>query len=307
MIPRQIQVTTTSKPGVVAFAGTLPIANANPHTFTLYVRYNGQGSQITTTDTIQYNPGFEATFSDVDPNSTTPEAVAIYQLEGRGIVQGTNGLFRPTDPIARAEAAAIVSRALTWINEQGSAHFTDQGTVDSELWNDVNVLADYSVALGFGDGTYQPTTSIAQGQIISLITRAMVAKGYWQEQNDDGSFPQIPPGSGHRSGRHHLQLLHPGRASHLLQRQQLRQPRRPSLRRPHRLRGDQVARGSGQRDDHLRTPVADGPQRLGHGQGRGAAVRPGPSFPGSGRRPVLYSQAAWRGRRASGHSRRTDR
>jgi len=197
--PVHIQWTVTSKPGVVAFAGALPTGSVSaPHTFAVYVRYNGQGSQITNVASIQWNPAFKATFSDVDPNSTTPEAVAIYALEGRGIVQGSNGLFRPTDPIARAEAAAIVARMLTWINEQGSAHFTDQGTVDSELWNDVNILADYSVALGFGDGTYQPTTSIAQGQIISLVTRAMVAKGYWQDQNDDGSFPQIPPGSGHR-------------------------------------------------------------------------------------------------------------
>lgn len=197
--PVQIQWTITSKPGVVAFAGILPTSGvAAPHTFNVYVRYNGQGSQITNTAAIQWNPAFKAPFSDVDPASTTPEAVAIYELEGRGIVQGSNGLFRPTDQIARAEAAAIVARMLDWINEQGTAHFTDQGTVDSELWNDVDILADYDVARGFGDGTYQPTASIVQGQIISLVTRAMVAKGYWQYQNDDGTFPQIPPSSGHR-------------------------------------------------------------------------------------------------------------
>ena len=190
---------TTTKPQVVAFAGDLTVSDpAGPQRFSIYVEYNGQASQVSTTASIEYNPSFKFAFGDVDMNSTSPYATAIYELQGRGIVQGSNGNFRPLDPIARAESAAIVARALTWINEHGGNTFSDLSGVDPELQNDVKILADYGVAQGFGDGTFQPTGSVGQAQIVSLITRAMVAKGYWQYRADDGSFPEVPPSSGHR-------------------------------------------------------------------------------------------------------------
>ncbi len=194
-----ISYTTTTKAEVVAFFGDLTAQDPAPaRTFGIVVRYNGNAGQVSTTATIQYDPAFKSAFSDVDPNSTSPAAVAIYALQGRGLVQGSAGLFRPLDPIARAEAAAIVARSLTLVPESGASNFSDQGSIDDELWDNVQVLADYGVAKGFGDGTFQPTGNVAQAQIISLITRAMVAKGYWKDQNDDASFPEVPASSGHR-------------------------------------------------------------------------------------------------------------
>jgi len=191
--------TQTTKAQVVAFSGDLTPngESAGQKTFSVVVT-NNASNVPSTTASIVYNTAFRAAFSDVDINSASPYAVAIYELQGRGIVQGSNGQFRPIEPIARAEAAAIVARSLTWISEHGANDFSDLAAVDAELQNDVRVLADYGVARGFGDGTYQPTNSIAQAQIVSLITRAMVAKGYWQYQNDDGSFPNVPASSGHR-------------------------------------------------------------------------------------------------------------
>ncbi len=191
--------TQTTKAQVVAFSGDLTPngESAGQRTFSIVVT-NNASNVPSTTASIVYNTAFRAAFSDVDINSTSPNAVAIYELEGRGIVQGSNGQFRPLDPIARAEAAALVARSLTWLSEHGANSFSDLSVVDPELQNDVRVLADYGVAKGFGDGTYQPVSSITQAQIVSLMTRAMVAKGYWQYQNDDGSFPNIPASSGHR-------------------------------------------------------------------------------------------------------------
>ncbi len=190
--------TSTTTPQVVAFSGDLTPQETQPQQFSIYVYYNGQQNNVSTTATIMYNTGYRSSFSDVDISSTSPYAVAIYQLQGRGIVQGSNGQFRPLDPIARAEAAVIVSRALGWTTESGANSFSDISVVDTELQNAIRVLADYGVARGFGDGTYQPVGSITQAQIISLITRAMVAKGFWQYQNDNGSFPNVPVSSGHR-------------------------------------------------------------------------------------------------------------
>ena len=49
----------------------------------------------------------------------------------------------------------------------------------------MRVLADYDVARGFGDGTFQPLGNVVQAQAIPLFTRAMVGKGYWQYQTDN--------------------------------------------------------------------------------------------------------------------------
>lgn len=194
-----INLGTTTVPQVYGFAGDLtPSDPAGAQLYSIYVRYNGQGNQISTTATIDYNPAHKPVFNDVDPNGTSPYAIAIYELAGRGIVHGSNGSFRPLDPIVRAEVAAIVDRELSWEREDGSYAFSDQGLIDDALWDDIEVLANYGVARGFGDGTFQPMGNVAQAQVISLITRAMIAKGYWQLQADDGSFPQVPNGSGHR-------------------------------------------------------------------------------------------------------------
>lgn len=190
--------TSTTTPQVVAFSGDVTPTETSAQRFSIYVIYDGQPNKVSTTASIMYNPAFRTPFSDVSSTSTSPYAVAIYELQGRGIVQGSEGRFRPIDPIARAEAAVVITRALGWNTESGANSFSDLSPVDSELQNAVRVLADYDVARGFGDGTYQPVGSIAQAQIISLITRAMVAKGYWTLQNDNSSFPNVPASSGHR-------------------------------------------------------------------------------------------------------------
>ncbi len=56
------------------------------------------------------------------------------------------------------------------------------------------------MARGYDAATYDPTGTVSHAQAISLITRAMVAKGYWIQQPDDASiYGAIPAGSGHRT------------------------------------------------------------------------------------------------------------
>jgi hypothetical protein len=136
-------------------------------------------------------------FSDLAP--TDPAASAIRELTARGIINGYgDGRFGPTDTLLRAQAAALVVRGLDWSGEQYPNPFTDQPPVDDELWRSVGILAHYNVARGFGDGTYHPTEAVDHAQFISLVTRAMVAKGYWVLQPDaPGRFPAIGE-TGHR-------------------------------------------------------------------------------------------------------------
>ena len=156
--------------------------------------------------TAPYQPqtlAADPAFTDVDPQSTSPYAIAIYELARRGIVRGYNdgsGRFGPTDLVLRVQAAAIVARGVGWNNGQGQANFIDQGIVDNELWNNVRVLADHHVARGYDDGTFRPLETVAQVQIVSLITRAAVDSGAWQQQGDDPAlYPDVPASSGART------------------------------------------------------------------------------------------------------------
>lgn len=138
------------------------------------------------------------TFSDV--TNATPGVEAINYFAARDVLRGPgDGTFGPNEPLLRAQLAAIETRAFLWSGLDFDNSFTDQGTVDDELWRAVGVLAFYDVARGYGDGTFDPTGQVLKVQAVSLITRAMVAKGFWITQNDDESlFPNIGNDSGHR-------------------------------------------------------------------------------------------------------------
>jgi glucose/arabinose dehydrogenase len=137
-------------------------------------------------------------YSDVAPGD--PAATAIAELGARGIIRGYgDGTFGPGDTIRRAQMAALIARAVDWSGERWPNPFPDQGTVDDELWQAVGTLNHYGVARGYPDGTYDPGNDVAQIQAIAFITRAMVAKGYWQQQPDDPYlYPEVTAESGHR-------------------------------------------------------------------------------------------------------------
>jgi hypothetical protein len=135
-------------------------------------------------------------FSDVPPGH--PATTAIAQLVGRGIVRGYAGDgFGPEDTLQRAQLAAFIARATpgggsilppaclvagSWDCEAWGTPFTDQNGLDANLWRNVGTLAHYGVAAGYGDGTFGPTDPVTYAQTLALITRAMVTKGYWQNQ-----------------------------------------------------------------------------------------------------------------------------
>ncbi len=130
-----------------------------------------------------------------------PQSEALVQMAARGIVRGYgNGLVGPQDLVMRAQVAGFLVRAMGWEGEQHAAPFRDQGSIDPGLWAAVGTLAYHQVVQGYGDGTYQPTGALLQMQAVSVITRAMVAKGYWMPATaDDGSvYRNIPASSPHR-------------------------------------------------------------------------------------------------------------
>lgn len=153
----------------------------------------------------------QTTFSDVPAGSFG--GTAITELTRRDIIKGYgDGTFGPNDLVLRAQAAALVGRAMgsdgpsgpgigpnTWATEDHGNPFSDRSGVDEELWRVIGSLAFRDVARGYGDGTYDPLGTVSHAQAISLIARAMVAKGYWSAQPDDPTiYTAIPAGSGHR-------------------------------------------------------------------------------------------------------------
>jgi alpha-tubulin suppressor-like RCC1 family protein len=151
-------------------------------------------------------------FCDVDPNDFYFEAVR--QLAARGIIRGftvDDGrlCFAPAEDTKRAQMAALIARPLGWDLEDHGNPFSDRGTIDPDLWRNVGTLAHYDVARGYKPETcralglatpcYGPTDPVLHAQVISFITRGMVAKGYWQMQPDAPSwYPNVPADSGHR-------------------------------------------------------------------------------------------------------------
>jgi len=135
-----------------------------------------------------------------DVTASTPYAEAIAQLAARGIIRGyQDGAFGPGDPTLRAQMAALICRAMGWDQEQHDNPFTDRGPVDDALWRNVGTLAHHGVARGYGDNTYDPTGAVLNAQVVSFVTRAMVAQGYWQLQADvPALYPNVPVDSGHR-------------------------------------------------------------------------------------------------------------
>jgi len=161
------------------------------------------------TVTMDRNHSVQATFSQPaafsDVSSSNPYYNAIIQISARKIINGYgDGTFGPSDPVLRAQAAAFIARAmpsattgvscvtLTWDCETWTDYtFSDIGVVDPGLQRDIRTLAHYNVARGYGDGTYHPTDNVIYAASISLISRAMIAHGYWQPQNT-GSCPGVP-------------------------------------------------------------------------------------------------------------------
>ena len=144
-------------------------------------------------------------FQDVTASSVASEAIT--QLAARGIIRGYDPTtFGPNDPTQRAQMAALIARAVGWDTEDHGNPFPDRcdplaptNCVDSALWRNVGTLAFYGVAHGYPGGTYEPRSPVLSGQVISFVSRAMVARGIWQLQPDDPAlYPNVPTASGHR-------------------------------------------------------------------------------------------------------------
>jgi len=131
-------------------------------------------------------------FADLSPADL--RAAALLALADRGIVRGEQGgAVAPDASLLRAQAAGLVARAAGWDGEDwADATFPDQGAIDDALWRDVRALAHHGVALGYADGTYNPTGTVTHEQFALLVARGLVPRGTWTLQPDTAPYPNLP-------------------------------------------------------------------------------------------------------------------
>jgi hypothetical protein len=105
-----------------------------------------------------------------------------------------------------AQIAGLLVRMTPWGGETPPNPFIDRcdehgaNCIDPGLWNEVAILNFHNVARGYLDNVYYPRDPVAHVQVVSFITRTMVALGYWTlaATDDPTIYPNVLVGSGHR-------------------------------------------------------------------------------------------------------------
>ncbi|MEY9980168.1 InlB B-repeat-containing protein [Lysinibacillus sp. RC79] len=119
---------------------------------------------------LQPTPIREAvSFSDVPKNYVYYEQIT--RLQRAGIVDGSNGAFRPNAYITRAQMAKIMVLAFD-LTPGGNSTFKD---VDSSHWASgyIAALADHNIALGDENGNFRPNENLTRAQFTAFMYRAL--------------------------------------------------------------------------------------------------------------------------------------
>ncbi|MEY9972592.1 putative repeat protein (TIGR02543 family) [Lysinibacillus sp. RC46] len=119
---------------------------------------------------LQPTPIREAvSFSDVPKNHVYYEQIT--RLQRAGIVDGTNGTFRPDAYITRAQMAKMMVIAFG-LTPEGNSTFKD---VDPSHWASgyIATLADHNIALGDENGNFRPDENLTRAQFTAFMYRAL--------------------------------------------------------------------------------------------------------------------------------------
>ncbi|UJF33265.1 S8 family serine peptidase [Paenibacillus hexagrammi] len=101
---------------------------------------------------------------------------AIVQMTDKQIISGYgNYRFAPDRPITRAEAAAVLARALK-LNKQEELHFRD---VDPSHWayGEIAKMVMADLVDGYPDGTFGPDKTLTRMEMTQLIARSLNMTG----------------------------------------------------------------------------------------------------------------------------------
>lgn len=110
-------------------------------------------------------------FKDVPKTNVHHED--IYNLANRGVLTGyKDGTYKPAGHLTRAEAAAILTRAL----EIETTDVVNPGFKDVKkddwFYDEVAALAEYEIFTGFPDGTFKPNEKLTRAQMAKILTES---------------------------------------------------------------------------------------------------------------------------------------
>ena len=96
---------------------------------------------------------------------------AITEWSGYGVVQGSDGKFRPNDSITRAEMATVIAKLLK-LDDKAANSFSD---LSAGAWYTDNVLkcAKAGIINGYSDKTFKPQNKITRQEAIVMLGRAL--------------------------------------------------------------------------------------------------------------------------------------
>jgi hypothetical protein len=116
-----------------------------------------------------------AAYNDVSASANYAKAVQM--LGALGVIQGyADGTFRPTNPITRAEACALISRILSPAGVSqaytGVSSYTD---VPQTLWSApvISYCSSLGIVRGDGNGAFRPEDEVTNQEFITMLCRAL--------------------------------------------------------------------------------------------------------------------------------------
>ena len=113
-------------------------------------------------------------FQDVGTSHRAYKEVT-YLAEGE-IVFGANGYFNANDEVTRAEAAAMLGRALNLNGTKRVTGFSDVGS-SSFASGYIQSAVDLGIVSGYDNNTFKPNQPVKRGEMAILISRAFNYEG----------------------------------------------------------------------------------------------------------------------------------
>lgn len=118
---------------------------------------------------MSYQTASANSFSDLGDAFYTD---AVLKANAAGVMLGSNGTVRPTDPITRQEAAVLLCRALGLEGGGSVAQFSDRGQIASWAADAVGVMAAKKLLQG-ANGLFRPTEAITRAETVAILDRAL--------------------------------------------------------------------------------------------------------------------------------------
>lgn len=127
---------------------------------------------------FQLQTGKETGFKDVSADKwyASDVSTAVYG----GYIQGfSDGTFRPTASLSRAEAAVSISRLLKLPTGPNKGSFADQQSIKEWSKDAIRSVVEEGIITGYNNNTFQPAKALTRAEAVSLIDRAVNYYGKW--------------------------------------------------------------------------------------------------------------------------------